>query len=62
MKTETREALMERLHREDAAFAEEGLNLSKAEIRLLVTLFSIGALFALVCISIGIAVSRWLFL
>ena len=53
---------MERLHREDAAFAEDGLNLSKAEIRLLVTLFSIGALFALVCISIGIAVSRWLFL
>ncbi|MFJ4544703.1 hypothetical protein ACIP1X_13970 [Pseudomonas sp. NPDC088885] len=62
MKTETREALMERLRREDAAFAEDGLNLSKAEIRLLVTLFSIGALFALVCISIGIAVSRWLFL
>jgi hypothetical protein len=48
----------ERLRREDAEFAEEARGLSPAEVRSELLRFGLGAVFALVVITIGTIVLR----
>lgn len=53
MYTEDPKTRVERLRREDAEFAEESKGLSPAEIRSELFRFAMGAIFALVVITIG---------
>ncbi|CAI8818494.1 DUF3040 domain-containing protein [Pseudomonas sp. IT-347P] len=58
MYIEDPKARAERLRREDAEFAEEAKGLSPAEIRSELFRFAMGAVFALVVITIGTIVLR----
>ncbi|OOH79382.1 hypothetical protein BK673_12895 [Pseudomonas fluorescens] len=58
MYREDPEARVERLRREDAEFAEEAKGLSPAEIRSELFRFGMGAVFALVVITIGTMILR----
>lgn len=60
MTLEERVAIIERLYREDAELAEKVPDLSPAEIRSELFRFSMGALFALVMLTLGTVVLRWL--
>ncbi|MCF4994699.1 hypothetical protein GIW70_13455 [Pseudomonas syringae] len=60
MEIEDRSARLKRLYREEAEFAEDSPFLSDADVRTTLLLLGIGALSALACISIGIAVVRLL--
>ena len=58
MTLEERVARIERLYREDAELAERAQDLSPAEIRSELFRFSMGALFALVVLTLGTIVLR----
>lgn len=58
MTLEERVARIERLYREDAELAEEVPDLSAAEIRSELLRFGMGALFALVMLTLGTIVLR----
>ena len=60
MTLEERVARIERLYREDAELAEKVPDLSPAEIRSELFRFSMGALFALVMLTLGTIILRWL--
>ncbi|MBV4457933.1 hypothetical protein KVG96_08250 [Pseudomonas sp. COR58] len=60
MNTESRKARIEHQYREDAGFSGRTLSLSKADIRSMAFLVGLGALFALVGLSLGAVVLRLL--